>query len=1829
MPHTEGNIEEPQVQGDPQGVDYQALYQKYYDKGFDVDKATRKIRILYGAGEAQVTALTDFYASKKKSQDGPSASESSSETVSTDSTSDTTPQGGEESGDSAAPVTAPEPLDTIPPEGTPIPYGGVQLAQASVVSSGRPDGWQEDYKSRFGEGAVYELNTDRIFSEQRDPNLMAAVNVIEADAFGRWYNNRLKSGRTNELVQQYLSLEGNEDLRRQLLDERIPKHALKEGIINMFAALENAPEGQLTHPGFVRKYQLGGNKVPKKSLRNVENDFGNFYRDMVRESLPYSVQQNKSQLKDLEYYFKYANGDMFDFTGEGEIGNQTWWSQTQLASEIGGMTFVNKLAYLGSRVGGWMSDAFVGKGSGDVFREGVEGGLRDREQGLEAIRSRMNSFESGIAESYGNFISNPSDLTSLNNALEQSFYMLTEAAPQIGLAVGAGSAGMGPTGIALLLTADGTLTEATAIRNDISFDDFIDKNSGEKLTYTEALSKIEVSEGDSPQDIENKLREVYDIETNLSNRTMYLGTTGTMDFVQDRVMFGIFRRAFKGSNFGQDATIKDYAMNLLKGSGIALPESAIPTFLSTLNREYQKAYYTDSDFDSEMAFNNALDITLGTGILGPLMHTGGSSLGYSKHLARSRVGLDGMNAYQRKIVSDLAKKANDPNVTSKDRENAIRLIARYKKEGVANMERAGAMYDFIGKKDPAALDEIANLDLKAESLLRSLKGVEDPNVKMIMKEELAGILSKKSKLEAEFKEAFEAQYDPKAYIEETRLKSEEFTPKEIEDAKKASESEADFKEAVAKLAKEKGISKKAAEVEVRRVMDKAAKAEAKAAEVDADPVVKPDDSDAPPVVKKPEEGSPRSKDDTEGPIAEERKLQDIKGGRVRQFFRDTFRSDAGIGGNRGLRFWKRRQGAREGVAETIRGRGREMTMMENQLNLDLNVLDNLFTDVRFDINGKKVGKAEYKRRQAELKKYMNGDDARVAFLSDSQKAKLDMLRGRVDGLSGELIRLLEENPTPKNKALIETIKANQGQYLKRSYEAFTDDGTWISDFNKPYKKLSKNKQKLYNDAVEFLMQDKKIDRVKAELEVTSYLQDLYTRLNNETFIAGDGAVGALDSKIFSGRKDIPEAFRKLLGEVDDVTFNYVNTVHRMSGYVADMSYQKIMRQQLLDAGLAIEGKGMQGSVELAPGKAFSGLDGLYVDPNFKVMYDSMMPLQSSPSKAYRALLAVQGSVKIGKTVYSPTTTARNILSGTFLGLNAGHFFGTDYKGIAPAARLAWGLDDPGVNTLTMQRDKLTRLGIIGDGVRSGEIMGLLRDFNNATEAQRIASKSGGGKARRAAREVQRTAQRLYAFGDDFYKTTGFFIETKRFMDSGMDRATAEKRAAERIRGGYPTYSYVPRNVKRLRRFPLTGMFVSFPYEVARTTGNNFRYAAQDFAEGRYNMGMQRLIGMGAANAFGFGMHALTKQLNEYTEEEMDAIRLLGPDWQTNAQPILLPKTEEGDIRFLDATALLPQETIWGPVRALLLQGDPRDKTYMDGIESAIEAALSPYISTDATANLIFEIANNRKKGSDAPIYYYDQDKSLAENLIENGDEIATHVMRAAGPGAYGNLAEFFRANDIAPDIFGEKDTAYKTFSNSDALMALFGFRVNTFDLKAGVLPAIYEEMQDIKDYSGFNLSNKDIRLWMDKDAAFIKTLADDYAAKQVKVAKRMQMYPNVALEAGLPEADLIKTLVNSGISKKNAGIMIANAMEGTELPLNPQYLSSSRMKGILEGVRDAHTGSDEELAEKENAVLEAMFLANVMIIDAWTKYLPSYDINNDEEDENSKFREQHINKNNE
>ena len=139
--------------------------------------------------------------------------------------------------------------------------------------------------------------------------------------------------------------------------------------------------------------------------------------------------------------------------------------------------------------------------------------------------------------------------------------------------------------------------------------------------------------------------------------------------------------------------------------------------------------------------------------------------------------------------------------------------------------------------------------------------------------------------------------------------------------------------------------------------------------------------------------------------------------------------------------------------------------------------------------------------------------------------------------------------------------------------------------------------------------------------------------------------------------------------------------------------------------------------------------------------------------------------------------------------------------------------------LQLEREALIRLGVLGDASRAGELVAILNDLS-------IANDKG----------VINLAKRLYAFGDDFYKVSGFYTEGKRLMESGLTEEAATAKAAERIRNSYPTYSYIPRNIQKLRRNPLVGSFVSFPYEVVRTTKNNLLYVAEDLRAGRKKIG---------------------------------------------------------------------------------------------------------------------------------------------------------------------------------------------------------------------------------------------------------------------------------------------------------------------------------------------------------------------------------------------------------
>tara|TARA_R100001079_G_scaffold110859_1_gene88023 strand:+ start:3920 stop:9367 length:5448 start_codon:yes stop_codon:yes gene_type:complete len=1799
-------ILQPNPQNAQQDTDWAKVYTEYYDKGFSLIKAKRKLKTQYpDVWRDHQAGLISFYESKKKIQEDQPQLDSSSEEVSTESTSDTDQQSQQESGDLVS-TTQETKLDTIVGK-KPTAIPTYQLASAEIIFD-----QDEDYISKFGEGPVFKLNPNRLLTEEKDSKIFTDLQLLEESSFDRWYNKTVSEDpRLASNIETFLSSPENAMLKGHI-DLGLPLHYVKDGILDMLAVLDAKPDefdvsqdevdsstysGRLLKSSNIEDMTPGekytGRRIQRKTMKRLEKSYNDFFRDMVFQSLPQEVRLNENKLKDLEYYFKLGSDNLFDFTGDKEIGNKTWWQDSLTSAELGGMTFTNKMGYLGSRLMGFIFDTTFGEGEGDSFREGFDKGVAIREKEMEDMRSKMNSYEESISKSLSNFFET-GDFTSLNNYFEQSFLMTAEASPQIAMAIGGGTMGLGPTGIALMLTADGIATEAYTISNDITFDDFIDKESGEKLTYYEALKNIPVSETDTLESLEQKLRVMYDIETNNARRGMYLGSIAVTDFAADRITFGIAARALRNTKFSATSNNKDLVRNLLAGSGIAIPESAIPTFLSAWNREYQKASQTgDPNWDAYEAYERALDITLGVLPLGPVMHVGGTSLAYTKHLANSRIGKDGMNAQQRKLLETLQETADNPHVSSEERMQALQFINQIKKEGRAEVRKAEAFYEYVGQRSQTDLDQITNIDLRLQRFVRQYDATKNPELKVLIRDKMADLIKMRDSVESKYNEGFESSYDvtfrePVSGREYTVRFDEEggiVPPKDDADVKPKDEADV-------------------------------------TPEGEAPPVITPDDANrkTPDEIEGPLEGEPRNNDTNTKIEEEEAEVARFKGGWLRKLFRETFRTDAGVGGTRpgrGLAFWKKRKYA--DVADIILEQQRVSASLRTQVGMDLGMLDILFQDLRFDVNGKKISSEEYSRRAAELNKYMKGDpNAKVAFLDESQKSKVDYLRGRIDAATDDIIRLLEENPTEKNKALVELLKSNKGHYLKRSYEAFTDNGTWLRELSMRFDEMPADKKALFDDAVDFIINQEgfKGSRLEARKIVTSYIQDINRKISSGDFAYGSGTIGALDTKMFAGRKDIPEPFRKLLGEIDDVNFNYVNTMHRLTGYVSDLQYQKSLKQSMLDLGLASE-TSQQGLVPLETGKAYSGLDGLYVDPVFKEMYDGMMPIPVSPSKFWRTIHGFQGLVKIGKTQYSPTTTARNLISGNFLGLNSGHFFLTNPNAIAMAKDLAWG--DPNVVNQNKRLKEATldliRKGVLGDGARASEALKMLRDWSELTEANRIAQQQGGSKARKAARKLRQFTERTYAFGDDFFKVTGYYIEMNKLLrDSpNMTKAEAADIAANRIRNGYPTYSMIPRNIKKLRRFPLSGMFVSFPYEVYRTTANNLRFIAEDLAAGRVRMASERLLGMTVANGLGFSLFNYSKDILGYDDEDVDAIRALGSSFSANSRPMLLPMSEEGDINYLDMRSFLPQEQIWGPVMTILGQGDPTDENFMERVNTAIGEALSPFTAADATSKFAFEIFNNRRVDTGAPIYYYDQDKNVLENILDNDEEITKYLMRGVGPGVYNNLVDFLRANEVMPEVFGTKETPYKEFSNSDAILALLGFRVQTLNLKTGTIQAIHEENMDLNGYINFHLTKSDINLWTRQDPEYLSKIGFEYADKQAAVSKRLMKMVNFAVKSKMTQEEFIETLVQSGISKADAGLVYSNVTKGTDMPLSPKIITDQKFESLYNYIKDSHRGTDEELKEKVRSAMDAVITFNLNVIEKWKTYFPNYELKDDKE----------------
>ena len=735
------------------------------------------------------------------------------------------------------------------------------------------------------------------------------------------------------------------------------------------------------------------------------------------------------------------------------------------------------------------------------------------------------------------------------------------------------------------------------------------------------------------------------------------------------------------------------------------------------------------------------------------------------------------------------------------------------------------------------------------------------------------------------------------------------------------------------------------------------------------------------------------------------------------------------------------------------------------------------------------------------------------------RVELMKMRNAIRGLSEDYAGILREqietlNAEGSNReaaekaALLETILANLDTYAHRSYRAF-DDPAWPKKVDRDtFDTAAQYLEKRYAESglPETEIQERVARTIKTILEEGTAYEGM------ESFIK-ESKLGAKDLSVLKTRKQIAPEIRALLGEHQDVKINFSKTLTKMSRLVSNQRFLEKVKEIGLDEGFLFteENKPIGDSVTrlAADGsEVYAPLNGYYTYSDIDQAFKDVLGKEQM-ADWYQTIVRINGMVKYGKTVLSPTTAARNWMSAFFFAMANGHFDMTHMRKSLAARREYF--NSHGDQGKIDYLKKLKKLGVVYDTPYAGEMMDLLADSN----LENSLFQKGPFKSLKAANEI---AQKFYAYGDDFWRIIGFENEKSMLMKyKGMTEAEAEVEAAERIRNTYPTYSMTGKFVQHLRRFPLAGTFVSFPAEIIRTTYHMLNYLKKDMRESPA-YARRKIAGLAIASGFAYGMQAFTKDQFDLDDDEEEAIRNMAAPWQKNSNLAFTGRDSDGNLRYVDLSFLDPYNYWKRPINAIL-----RDQPIEEAIKQSVQESLSPFFGQDIAFGAIMEVFNNRKE-SGARVF------NPADETLNQALDISNHLRKKLQPGAFSNIEKTMKA------IRGEVSPSGKKYTINDELMALGGWRMTTFDPKTALYYRSFEFKDNKRDATGILLKSAKNPNQVSKDEL---TGAYETARKaRMKAYQDMLKIVQAARKSGMSSSQLYRVLKRSGISSKDTMSLI-------------------------------------------------------------------------------------------
>ena len=673
------------------------------------------------------------------------------------------------------------------------------------------------------------------------------------------------------------------------------------------------------------------------------------------------------------------------------------------------------------------------------------------------------------------------------------------------------------------------------------------------------------------------------------------------------------------------------------------------------------------------------------------------------------------------------------------------------------------------------------------------------------------------------------------------------------------------------------------------------------------------------------------------------------------------------------------------------------------------------------------------------------------------------MRDHIDQMSEELKRsgLIQGDIEGK-------IDENLGYYLTRTYRVHKDKNwNWktIPDEikNNAYKVVKAQNPELSFEEIDGLMK---------------------SWVNNPQVSWGvnkEGLAGK-DLGILKKRKDIDRSIRELLGEYKDPFYNYATSISKMANLIENhkllVHIEKLGRNKWLfdkptgEFHVPMAGKN-------SPTK--SPLNGLYSTKELVEAINKFNTVESLPTWL-RHYMKVNSLVKYGKTILSPMTHSRNFLSNGSLQLANGRIgLKEGVKAFSDVHDLIKSRNDPEFRKYI---GRLNELGVINDTVLTGELQDSIKD---AVEYFEDFERYGDSSFKKIIRKGRRASERAYQIEDDIHKMYAFEIEKSRYIkvfkkkypdksDQEINTLTEEK-AAKIVRMTMPTYSLVPEIIKSLRRWPLTGSFVSFPAEILRVTYNTQRLWMKELSDpATRSIGAKRMVGSLIAATLTGAIS--TFRMIDLGMDDEDGVRFKRflPPWSKNSDIIMIDSKGGGVYTYIDLGFSDPHNYIKKPINALLSrpQNESIDKVVLDGLNELFE----PFLGEEILVSRLLDVSRNKKKGSGTPVY--NEALSLGDQYME----MVKYVAQGIEPGAISSARRIHKAFRRSLGDYGQSSTP-----TNEILNVVLGQKIQTLDIGFNYKYKLRFSGDQIKDavsiYS-FQLKKKRGSTPEEKHGAYLK-----------------------------------------------------------------------------------------------------------------------------------------------